>query len=131
MQRRLTGPTPMTDHDEDDDRYDLDELLHPANAFTHPSEVVNDPDLTLSEKRAILASWASHACAVKAVPAMRRPPGNRPVPFDDIVDALRELDRQAGQHYRPHYKRVLAKRRPVVFGRKAQGSDDSRGPLLN
>ena len=77
MQRRLTGPTPMTDHDEDDDRYDLDELLHPANAFTHPSEVVNDPDLTLSEKRAILASWASDACAVEAAPALRRPPGNR------------------------------------------------------
>ena len=132
MQRRLTGPTPMTEDDNDDDRYDLDELLHPANAFTHPSEVVNDPDLTLSEKRAILASWASDACAVEAAPAMRRrPSGNRPVPFDDIVDALRELDRQAGQHYRPHYKRVLAKRRPGVFGRKAQGSDDSRGPLLN
>ena len=43
MQRRLTGPTPMTEDDNDDDRYDLDELLHPANAFAHPSEVVNDP----------------------------------------------------------------------------------------
>ena len=39
--------------------FDLDQLLHPAQAFGHPSEVVNDPDLTLNEKRAILASWAS------------------------------------------------------------------------
>ena len=30
---------------------DLDELLHPALAFGHPTEVVNDPDLTLNEKR--------------------------------------------------------------------------------
>ena len=34
--------------------FELDELLHPAQAFDHPSEVVNDPDLTLNEKRAIL-----------------------------------------------------------------------------
>jgi len=38
--------------------FDLEELLHPAQAFERPSEVVNDPDLTLNEKRAILASWA-------------------------------------------------------------------------
>jgi hypothetical protein len=42
-----------------DDSFDLDDLLHPAQAFSHPSDVVNDPDLTLTEKRAILASWAS------------------------------------------------------------------------
>ena len=40
---------------------DLDGLLHPAQAFDHPREVVNDPDLTLNEKRAILASWGSDA----------------------------------------------------------------------
>ena len=35
------------------DGYDLDSLLHPAQAFEYPSNVVNDPDLTLNEKRAI------------------------------------------------------------------------------
>jgi hypothetical protein len=114
----------MTNHTDYDDRYDLDQLLHPANAFAHPSEVVNDPDLTPSEKRAILASWASDACAVEATPELRRPPGKGTVPFDDIMDALRELDRQAGQEFRPHYKRVLAERRPGVFGRKAQRPAD-------
>src|SRR3954470_1084184 len=39
-----------------------------AQAFLHPAEVVNDPDLTLNEKGAILASWASDACAVESVP---------------------------------------------------------------
>ena len=27
------------------DDVDLDRLLHPAQAFGHPSEVLNDPDL--------------------------------------------------------------------------------------
>jgi hypothetical protein len=41
------------------DAFDLDSLLHPAKAFGHPLDVVNDADLTLNEKRAILSSWAS------------------------------------------------------------------------
>jgi hypothetical protein len=57
---------------------DLEALLHPAQAFEHPMKVINDPDLTLSEKRAILASWASDACAVEATPALRRRPEAAP-----------------------------------------------------
>ena len=78
-----------------DDAGDLDALLHPSQAFGHPSEVVGDPDLTLNEKRAILASWASDACAIEAVPRLRRlPGGKRPVPFDEVMDALRALDEE-------------------------------------
>jgi hypothetical protein len=45
-----------------------------------PRNVVGDPDLTLNEKRAILAAWASDAwasdaCAVEAAPTLRQPPG--------------------------------------------------------
>jgi hypothetical protein len=54
---------------------DLEKLWHPAQAFEDPQQVVGDPDLTLNEKRAILASWASDACAVEAAPALRCPPG--------------------------------------------------------
>lgn len=76
----------------------LDDLLHPARAFAHPRDVVVDPDLTLNEKRAILASWASDACAVEAAPALRQPPGaDGAVPVDEILEALRTLDRQAQQ----------------------------------
>ena len=57
-----------------EDTFDLNDLLHPAQAFSHPADVVNDPDLTLNEKRAILASWASNACAVESVPELRRAP---------------------------------------------------------
>lgn len=76
--------------------FDLDDLLHPARAFDHPKDVVGDPDLTLNEKRAILASWASDACAVEAAPALRHPPGARQaVSVDDILQALRALDLRA------------------------------------
>jgi hypothetical protein len=54
--------------DRSDETFNVDELLHPASAFGHPSEVVEDPDLTLNEKRAILASWASDACAIEPAP---------------------------------------------------------------
>jgi hypothetical protein len=74
--------------------FELDELLHPAQAFDHPADVVNDPDLTLNEKRAILASWSSEAYAVEAAPELRTGP-KAPVRFDDIMEALRALDKQA------------------------------------
>jgi hypothetical protein len=110
---------------------DLDALLHPAQAFEHPMKVVDDSDLTLAEKRAILASWASDACAAEATAALHQPPGSpRRVEFDDVMDALRALDR-AGERPRPHYRRVLAQRRPGVFGRRPQvGRARDRGSAL-
>jgi len=75
---------------------EFDDLMHPAHAFQHPRDVVNDRDLTINEKRAILASWASDACAIEAAPALRRPPGTGPVvAVDEILGALRVLDRLA------------------------------------
>ena len=66
-------------------------LLHPAEAFAHPMDVVDDGDLTSHEKRAILSSWAADACAVKDDPELNRTSGGG-VSFDDIVDALRLLE---------------------------------------
>ena len=106
---------------------ELDDLLHPAQAFEHPSNVVNDPDLTLNEKRAILASWASDACAVEAMPALRRPPGApAPVTFDDVMDALRALDRRMAQQRDPaRFRRAL--RRDRLMSRSGS-RDDDHGP---
>jgi hypothetical protein len=106
---------PITGTEDDDERFDLDTLLHPANAFARPVDVVNDPDLTLSEKRAIL----------------RKLPGSESVRFDDIIDALRELDRNGDGRPIPHYQRVLAERLPGVFGRKSSKRRDDHGPSLN
>ena len=104
-----------------EDTFNLNDLLHPAQAFSHPADVVNDPDLTLNEKRAILASWASNACAVESVPELRRAPinGERTVAFDDVMDALRALDARATETSN-RYRRVVRKRR--IFSR---GSDES------
>jgi hypothetical protein len=97
MERRWKKAA-QTDFDEDDEILDLDSLLHPAQAFEHPSHVVNDPDLTLNEKRAILASWASDACAIEAAPSLRRVPGGKsPVRFDDVMEALFALEKEARQ----------------------------------
>jgi hypothetical protein len=75
---------------------DLDDLLHPAQAFADPRDVVHDPDLIVNEKRAILASWASDACAVEAAPTLRCTPGaGRAVSVDEILEALRALDKEA------------------------------------
>jgi hypothetical protein len=99
-----------------EESFDIDDLLHPAQAFSQPSDVVNDPDLTLNEKRAILASWASDACAVESIPGLRCAPtkGGKPVAFDDVIDALRALDAAAMESI-SRYKRALRKRR--IFGR--------------
>jgi hypothetical protein len=93
------------------DRWDPNDLLHPAQAFEHPSHVVNDPDLTLNEKRAILASWASDARALEARPHLRCAPGGKPVPFDDVMEALRTLDKEANAKDSAHYRRLLRRGR--------------------
>ena len=108
-----------------EDAFDLDDLLHPAQAFSHPSDVVNDPDLTLNEKRAILASWASDACAIESVPGLRRAPHGKPVAFDDIMDAFRGLDARTTETS-SRYRRVLRKRR--IFGR-GRGQSGHGQPL--
>jgi hypothetical protein len=112
------------------DNFDLDALLHPARAFAHPLDVVRDGDLTHQEKRAILASWASDACAVEAAPALRQMPDGRPIQFDEVMDALRVLDREAGADIKtpPHYRKVLANRTAGVFGRTQHGGRDADRP---
>lgn len=71
----------------------LDRLLSPARHYKHPDDVLRDGTLDVGEKRAILSSWASDACAVESMPALRQPPGARqPIPFDAVMDALRQLD---------------------------------------
>jgi hypothetical protein len=133
MREKMGTPVTRTGHDRHDDTFDLTTLLHPAQAFAQPTDVVDDPDLTLSEKRAILSAWASDACAIEAAPALRCAPGHAPVQFDDIVDVLRLLDRQTAQFGKPipHYRRVLKRRfaNPGSNSGPLQGSGQ-HGPLL-
>jgi hypothetical protein len=111
--------------DRSDEKFNLDELLHPAAAFGHPSEVVDDPDLTLNEKRAILSSWASDACAIEPAPDLRAVPNGPPVPFDDIMDALRTLDKQVNGD---NYRRVLRRKR--ILRKNVSPGHVGSGPII-
>lgn len=112
-------------NDRSDNTFTLDDLLHPANAFEQPAEVVADPDLTVNEKRAILASWASDACAIEAAPELRAGTRGAPVRFDDIIDALRKLDHQTGGD---KYRRVLRRSR-IFTGKDCNGERDTGASL--
>ena len=98
---------------------DLDTVLHPGRVFAHPSDVVEHAGLSLQEKRAILASWASDACALDSAPGLRSgPPGGKPVSFDEVMDALRMLDGISREE--PDGTRGAPGRRrrtPLPFGR--------------
>jgi hypothetical protein len=76
-----------------DNVVDFEALLHPGTIFDHPRDVISHPKLSLSEKRAILASWASDASAIASCPSLRAPMGLKaPVSIDDILEALCALD---------------------------------------
>lgn len=61
-----------------------------------PTDVVKSPSLSIDDKRAILAAWASDYCAVDSKPALRQLPGTEPVSIDEVQSALKELDRRYG-----------------------------------
>jgi hypothetical protein len=126
MKRELQTTPIEAEYSEFTDGFDLESLLHPAQAFEHPSNVVTDPDLTLNEKRAILASWASDACAVEAIPSLRYAPGGKkPVSFDDVMEALRALDNQARHTEIPaRYRRRLQRDR---LSKRSGSSEGNQG----
>ncbi len=48
--------------------------------------------MTVAEKRSVLASWASDACAIESNPTLRASATGNVVSYDDIIDALQSLD---------------------------------------
>ena len=71
----------------------LERLLRPAVGFEHPRDVLKDPILNASDKRAVLASWASDASSVRDEPTLRWLLGTpEPVPLADVREALANLD---------------------------------------
>jgi hypothetical protein len=101
---------------------------HQAQGFEHPDDVVRNPNLTLEEKRIVLASWASDACAVEAAPALRRVPGTgHIVSVDEILEALRILDRKAGENGSSWVRRQV--RRASIEAFRARRADESNARL--
>jgi hypothetical protein len=76
----------------EDNVFNFNALLHPSEIFRHPRDVVESDELSLSEKRAILTSWASDAAAVASRPALRAPPElSAPVTIDEVLEAGRRV----------------------------------------
>lgn len=116
-------------------------LVAPGDVFRHPREVLSHPHLSRTEKRAILASWASDACALENVPGLRCLTGCRaePVPVDAVLGALAELDPGSSQHgsssdavapatRRPPRRRSRGMRNLHVFLRPGRRDDDDDLP---
>ncbi|MEZ2409258.1 hypothetical protein AB6806_20910 [Bosea sp. RCC_152_1] len=91
MSQTMLSTAPVRAGNKDDV---IDRLFHPACHYGHPRDVLADATLSLAEKRAVLSSWASDACAIASCPSLRHPPfAARAVSFDEVMDALVELDR--------------------------------------
>lgn len=58
-----------------------------------PIDVVRAPALSVDDRRAILAAWASELYAVDSQPSLRHLPGTPgPILIDEVQAALSELD---------------------------------------
>jgi len=64
-----------------------------ADTFNHPDQVVSAAGLTRSQKRMLLASWASDRRTVENAPSLRRLDSGDVVSIDDILEAMTALDR--------------------------------------
>jgi hypothetical protein len=106
--------------------FDIDALLHPSRAFRHPLDVVRDTEMTVAEKRSVLASWASDACAIESNPALRATARGNVVNYDDIIDALQSLDAgQAADTVTYAFKRRQRRRRWSDPKGRGRGGPDS------
>ena len=64
----------------------------------HPDDVLNHPDLTTTEKREVLASWASDTHCVVNVPSLRQLESGAIVSLDEVLTALQALDETSVSH---------------------------------
>lgn len=113
-------------------------LDHRISAVAHPSEIIDHPGLSLAEKRAILAGWASDARALEGAPALRQLDSGAIVPIDAILDALRALDgsarsdgaRRPGAQapFERRRGRLAARLRSKVFRLGRRDDDDDPPP---
>lgn len=70
-------------------------VLVPGVRLCRPIDVVRAPSLTVDDRRATLAAWASDFYAVDSQPSLRYLPGTPgPVLIDEVQAALSELDRR-------------------------------------
>jgi hypothetical protein len=94
-------------------------LLHPAKHFDHPHDVLAAEHLGDAEKRAILSSWASDIFAIESAPGLRLYPGTeKAVSYDEIIDALKSLDKDDRQSEKRRPRFSFDRRRNAERGRE-------------
>lgn len=119
------------------DEYETDDWAT-AKGRSDPHEVVFDPSLTIEQKRAILASWASDARAVRDRPALRQLEDGTVLHIDQILGALKQLDggtaaspraQASGRRERLRHRRTFARTlRSLVTRRRGHDDDDDPPP---
>jgi hypothetical protein len=73
--------------------HDTKALFFIGKLYFHPNEIVEDPELSVRRKRALLSDWASDRNAIPGKPAARRHPVTGVVvSVDEIIAALKMLD---------------------------------------
>jgi len=108
-----------------------DLILNKSLIFTHPQEVLDDQELTLADKRSLLASWASDALACEDSPSFRRLMSGAVVRVDDIMAALQSLDLNEPRHKAAViFSQPFARRRskPIERRRNMLPEDDDKPP---
>lgn len=72
-------------------------ILLQGMQIERPIDVLKAASLSADDKRSVLAAWASDFYAVDSTSAFRHIPGTpEPVSIDEVLAALRELDRRYG-----------------------------------
>ena len=94
--------------------------------FTHPEDVLHSRAISVADKRAILASWASDAHAVPNLPAMRQLDSGAIVSIDTVLGALRALD--ASDAEGPRTSHCGRKRRRLFRQWRGPTRDDDDDP---
>lgn len=97
-----------------------------------PDDVLGRPGMSVAEKRAVLAGWASDARAVENAPDLRRLDNGAIVGVDEILRALRSLD-GADDDNRREGRSVLVRPRGRVAARwrgwhRGRDDDDDDPP---
>ncbi|KQP39175.1 hypothetical protein [Methylobacterium sp. Leaf106] len=110
-------------------------VVAPGDVFRHPREVLAHPLLSREEKRTILASWVSDACALENAPGLRCLTGARaePVTVEALLTALAELDGGAAPETTAGAPRPATRRRPRLanlhrYLRPRRRNDDDEPP---
>lgn len=109
--------------------HDPSGLADAVRVLSHPDEVLSHPDLTASEKREVLAAWASDAHAVPDQPGLRQLDSGAIVSVDEVFRSLRALDCPpavcGSEHRSTGFER---RRRPsrgqLVFVKRRDDDDD-------